>query len=86
VEPPNGAATALRVTLYRHTALGRRLRQIRTERRLSLAELARGTGICASYPSLIETGKSDVMFSRLTRIGFYGIRIADLLPKPHRRS
>lgn len=63
--------------------LGPRLREIRQNRRLSLAEVAEGTGISVSFLSLIETGKSDVTFTRLNRlVAFYGISINDLLPEP----
>jgi transcriptional regulator with XRE-family HTH domain len=63
--------------------LGPRLREIRKERGLALAEVAEGTGISVSFLSLIETGKSDVTFTRLNRlVAFYGIHITDLLPEP----
>jgi len=61
--------------------LGKTLRKIRRDRRLPLAEVAKNTGISASFLSLIETGKSDITFMRLMKIvNFYGISITELLP------
>lgn len=64
-------------------ALGARLRGLRTARRLSLGDVARETGISASFLSLVENGRSDITIGRLTRlVDYYGISIADLLPAP----
>ena len=63
--------------------VGARLRRLRNERGLSLADVARATGLSASSLSLAETGKSDIAFGRLKRlIDFYGIRFSDLVPEP----
>ncbi|HWQ23921.1 MAG TPA: XRE family transcriptional regulator [Gaiellaceae bacterium] len=59
--------------------VGRRLREFRTERGLSLAEVAKATGISTSFLSLVETGQSDITFGRLSRlINFYGLEFGDL--------
>jgi transcriptional regulator with XRE-family HTH domain len=53
--------------------LGRRLRDLRRSRRLSLAEVAEQTGISASFISHIENGKSDMSIGRLMRLAdLYG--------------
>jgi transcriptional regulator with XRE-family HTH domain len=62
--------------------LGKRLRAIRTERRLSLSAVADATGISTSFLSLVETGKNDITFGRLRRlIDYYGVTLVDLLPR-----
>lgn len=61
--------------------VGAQLRALRGARRLSLGEVARETGISASFLSLVENGRSDITIGRLTRlVDYYGISIADLLP------
>ena len=45
--------------------LGARLRELRRSRGVSLAEVAEGTGISASFLSTVEKGKSDITVSRL---------------------
>lgn len=63
------------------TTVGARLRQVRTARGLSLAEVAQATGISASFLSLVEKERSDITIGRLVRlIEFYGISVTDLLP------
>jgi transcriptional regulator with XRE-family HTH domain len=60
-------------------ALGRTLRKLRVERRLSLEDVARETGLSASFLSLLENDKSDVSLARLHRIArFYNLNIPDL--------
>jgi transcriptional regulator with XRE-family HTH domain len=62
--------------------LGAQLRALRGARRLSLGDVARETGISASFLSLVETGRSDITMGRLTRlVDYYGISITDLLPQ-----
>lgn len=64
-------------------ALGRRLRELRVERGLSLADVAKATGISVSFLSLVETGKSDISFGRLFRlVTFYGIDLDELVDAP----
>jgi len=65
-------------------SLGTTLRTIRNSRGLSLAQVAKATGISRSLLSLIETGQSDITVGRLTRLALlYEIRVAELVPEPH---
>jgi transcriptional regulator with XRE-family HTH domain len=65
------------------TALGARLRTIRTSRRLSLSEVALATGISQSFLSLVENGKSDITIGRLSRLAeFYKVSFMDVIPVP----
>ena len=64
-------------------SLGTTLRTIRTARGLSLAQVAKETGISRSLLSLIETGRSDITIGRLTRLAqLYELRLAELVPEP----
>ncbi|HEX2302890.1 MAG TPA: cupin domain-containing protein [Gaiella sp.] len=64
-------------------ALGQRLRQLRRGRGLSLADVAEGTGISASFLSMVEKGQSDITVSRLMRlVRWFGVSIADLVQEP----
>ena len=64
-------------------SLGTTLRTIRTARGLSLAQVAKASGISRSLLSLIETGRSDITVGRLTRLAsLYEIRVAELVPEP----
>lgn len=54
---PKNGGTAARLTGERHVALGERLREERTERGLTLRELARRLEVSPSLVSQIETGK-----------------------------
>ena len=59
---------------------GEKLRNLRKSRRLKLQELADGTGLSASFLSMVETGKSDITLAKLQRIvQFYGITIGFLI-------
>jgi transcriptional regulator with XRE-family HTH domain len=63
--------------------LGTRLRQLRRARGLSLADVAEGTGISASFLSMVEKGQSDITVSRLMRlVGWFGVSVADLVQEP----
>ena len=67
--------------------VGAQLRSLRAARRLSLGDVARETGISASFLSLVENGRSDITIGRLTRlVDYYGITITDLLPSPTTRD
>lgn len=60
--------------------LGERLRILRIRRRLSLAEVALGTGLSRSFVALVETGQTDLSVARLVRLAeFYGVWISDLV-------
>ena len=64
-------------------SLGTTLRAIRTARGLSLAQVAKATGISRSLLSLIETGRSDITIGRLSRLAqLYEVRLAELVPEP----
>lgn len=64
--------------------VGRKLRKLRQVRGLKLQDLARGTGLSASFLSMVETGKSDITLAKLQRIvQFYGITIGALLDGSH---
>jgi transcriptional regulator with XRE-family HTH domain len=63
-------------------SVGVRLRALRHERELTLAEVADGTSISASFLSLVENERSDITIGRLTRLcQFYEASLADLLPE-----
>jgi transcriptional regulator with XRE-family HTH domain len=73
------------VGVSRNGDLGRRLRQLRSSRGLSLVEVADATGISPSFLSIVENGQSDITVSRLMRlVHWYGVSIADLLQAPDR--
>jgi transcriptional regulator with XRE-family HTH domain len=60
--------------------LAGRLKELRGEHGLSLAQLARATGISSSFLSLVEQAESDITIGRLVRLAdFYDVRLADLL-------
>ncbi len=62
-------------------SVGAALRQVRTARMLSLQDVAKGTGISASFLSMVEKDRSDITIGRLVKlIDFYGISLTDLLP------
>jgi transcriptional regulator with XRE-family HTH domain len=67
-----------------HTpGLAARLKQLRLERGLSLAQLSRATGISSSFLSLVEQAQSDITVGRLIRLAeFYDVELADLLSGP----
>lgn len=62
--------------------LGRRLRELRQARRLSLREVAERTQLSPSFISLLEKGDTDVAFGRLRRL-LAGIEatLADAVPQ-----
>ncbi len=65
------------------SALGETLRRLRQGRKLSLSDVAAGTGISPSFLSLVENGRSDITIGRLTRlVEFFEISITDILPNP----
>jgi transcriptional regulator with XRE-family HTH domain len=56
------------------------LKRLRTDRGLSLSQVAKGTGISSSFLSLVEHGKSDIAVGRLARLAdFYAVELADLI-------
>jgi len=61
--------------------LGKRLREIRQERQLSIAETAAAADLSPSFLSLLEKGKSDIAIGRLMRLtSFLGVGLEDVLP------
>lgn len=61
-------------------SLGRRLRTLRSERKLSLAVVSEATGISPSFLSLLEQGRTDVSLGRLLPLlDYYGIELSDVL-------
>ncbi len=80
---PSIVSTAQPQTMSQQEFVGAQLRALRAARRLSLGDVARETGISASFLSLVENGRSDITIGRLTRlVDYYGITITDLLPAP----
>src|SRR5262249_15018699 len=62
-------------------ALGEGLRRLRRGRGLSLAEVAAGTDVSASFLALVERGQSDIAIGRLMRIlHFYEASVTELVP------
>jgi quercetin dioxygenase-like cupin family protein/DNA-binding Xre family transcriptional regulator len=60
---------------------GSALKSLRRDRRLSLQEVSAGTGISASFLSLVENEKSDITIGRLMKLArFYDVHVSDLLP------
>jgi transcriptional regulator with XRE-family HTH domain len=60
--------------------LGQRLRILRARRRLTLSDVALGTGLSRSFVALLESGQTDISVSRLLRLAeFYGVWISDLV-------
>ena len=70
----NLAATAL-------IAIGSRVRQLRTERGLTLQALAEMTGLSASLLSLVERGKTSPSIGTLVSIAHaFDVHMTDLMP------
>ena len=81
VEPT--AERPVDATMLDGDGLGPRLRRLRQGRELSLADVAEGTGISASFLSMVEKGQSDITVSRLMRlVRWFGVSIADLVQEP----
>jgi len=63
------------------TTFGQRLRATRRLRGLTLTQVAAGTGISASFLSLLETDKHDLSISRFQKLAaFLGIDTRALMP------
>ncbi len=69
-------------------SLGRRLRHLRKERNLTLAQVAELSGVATSQLSLLENGKREAKLSTLQRIArVYDASLDDLTkPVPSRRA
>lgn len=65
--------------------VGRRLKELRRERDLTLVQVADATGLSASFLSMVEQGKSDISMGRLTRLAaLFGASVADFSTTPAR--
>lgn len=63
--------------------LGQRVKALRQERNLSMAEVSAGTGISKSFLSRIESGRSDITLGRLVDLlSFFRISFTELVPDP----
>lgn len=63
--------------------LGRTLRSVRTARGLRLSDLAKESGLSASFLSQVEQGQSDISVGRLIRIAqALHVRLTDLVELP----
>jgi transcriptional regulator with XRE-family HTH domain len=83
IEPAQLHYTEPGASALTEETLGSTLRAVRTARSLSLAQVAKETGISRSLLSLIETGRSDITIGRLTRLArLYELRLVDLVPEP----
>jgi transcriptional regulator with XRE-family HTH domain len=61
--------------------LNEKLRALRKERGLSIAQVSEMTGISSAFLSQVENGKNDITVTRLMRlVEAFGISVADLLP------
>jgi transcriptional regulator with XRE-family HTH domain len=62
------------------SALARRLREVRQERGLTLAQVSTATGISRSFLALLEKGESDISLGRLLPLlEFFKLSMADVL-------
>lgn len=65
---------------HQRDLLGERLRLLRIRRRLTLADVALGSGLSRSFIALVEAGTTDISVSRLVRLAeFYGVWISDVV-------
>lgn len=62
--------------------LGAAIRRLRTERHLTLADVANGIGVSKAAVSLWESGKSTPSAFRLWALAdFYGVSVAEVMGK-----
>jgi transcriptional regulator with XRE-family HTH domain len=60
--------------------VGKRLKAIRAERGLSLAQVERATGVSSSFLSLVEQGRSDISLGRLLRLAeLYDLELTEMV-------
>jgi len=63
-----------------YLALGTRLKTLRRDRGLTLAQVSEQTAISSSFLSLVENGKSDMTLTNLVRLAdLYGVGVSDLV-------
>jgi transcriptional regulator with XRE-family HTH domain len=61
--------------------MGRRLKELRVSRGLSLKEVGARTGLSASFLSMIETGRNEPTVGRLVTLAdFYEVGLGDIIP------
>jgi transcriptional regulator with XRE-family HTH domain len=64
--------------------IGAKLRAMRRDRGMTLAEAAAASGLSRSFISMVESGSSEIAVSRLIRLAdAYGALVADLLADVH---
>jgi transcriptional regulator with XRE-family HTH domain len=67
--------------------LGRKLRELRTERGLRLSDVAKESGLSVSFISHVEQGQSDISVGRLMRLAHaLHVPLPDLVSLPAKRS
>jgi len=77
---PNGAASP---PDWSAEQLGRKVRELRTERGLRLSDLAQESGLSVSFLSQVEQGQSDIAVGRLMRIAqALRVRMTELVELP----
>jgi transcriptional regulator with XRE-family HTH domain len=60
--------------------VGQIVRRLRTRRGLNLREVAKGSGLSASFLSALERGESDISLGRLSQLAsYFGLDVGSLL-------
>jgi transcriptional regulator with XRE-family HTH domain len=66
--------------------IGKRLKEVRKERNLSLSEVSARTGVGVSYLSMLENNKRRVNLEILEKLAAcYRVRLSDFFQRPRRR-
>jgi DNA-binding transcriptional MerR regulator/quercetin dioxygenase-like cupin family protein len=74
----NGRADPLRSQARQRTSPGRRLRNLRNRRGLSLAAVARATGVSVGFLSALERSQTNASVSTLRKLArFYNLSVLD---------
>ena len=71
--------------LFRHlrTIIGRNIHRLRAARKLTLDELAKRSGVCASAIDFYELGKGEIHLNQLLRLACaMGVDVTALLATP----
>jgi transcriptional regulator with XRE-family HTH domain len=79
-----GTGTSATAALARtpQPTMGRRLRELRMSRELSLKEVSAGTGLSTSFLSMIETGRHELTVGRLVMLlDFFNVDLGDVIPE-----
>ena len=67
--------------------IGQRIRQLRTERGLSLGDIERSTGLLGVYVSRVEHGRSSPSLETLERLAAaFGIPLHDFFREPSKQE